>query len=412
VALLLAAGCTAPADQSPSTTPTKTSASKTGTATGSSSATTSAGTTTSGTDEPTTTLSETGTASQTTTDQAPPTQPTFDCPDGQVVEEHATHGADEALPTLAWAALKTGQRFAVVWSSTAASTGTLRFSVQGAAYSTLTETVPTKAHVFVLQGLPQDGHICFEASEGTTKAPIHAARLSNAMFAYDAQAQSYTVNLMVLVNEAGDRAEVEEGADLMARMIWDATDGWVRVGNVLVVVNDLQHHNVGYIPCFALATTPRPPCAQYWDVIFTNDASPQGAASTYRKGVRDDYAAVWMNQYHQAMPGPLSLDETGAVLTHELGHYLFDMDDLYGDNTVVTSECFDSATGISIMAGSRDATEFDDPVALCKNQPAGYTTSWELLQGEFPNVADRPAGPVKGPSGDGGAYARFDYVAI
>lgn len=410
VAALLLAGCSGPGTTS-STTKSTTKA--TSTSRTSSSGTTTVGTTTA----PGTTTSEgtTNELSNTESGTPPPppapapAKPTFACPDGPVVETFATHGSDETLPSLAWAALKTGKRFAVVWSSTAASTGTVRYSVNGGGFSTLTETVPTKAHVFVLSSLPQDGTICFEAAEGTTKAPIHAAQLSNAMFAFDEASQTYTVNMMVLADEQADLNEVRAGSDRMAQMVWDATDGWVRIGNVLVVSNDFQHHNAGYPTCAILNV---PGCTQYWDVLFTNAADPAGAASTYRKGVRDDYASVWMNQYHQAMPGPLAMDDTGAVWTHELGHYLFDMADLYGDNTVITSECYDAGTGISIMAGSREATEYDDPKAPCANQPAGYTTSWELLQGEFPKVPDRPGGPVKGPSGDGDAYARFDYAAI
>lgn len=344
---------------------------------------------------------------------APPPPGEFLCGGTPVNETYATHGTDDSLPAFAWATLKTGFRFAVVWSSETPSTGSLSYSLDDGPQRTVTETVPTRLHLLVIEGLTEGRTLCFTASMGGTTTPLHAVRTVNAMtsFVPGTPHGSYSMNFLVLSDEQGDQAEVEAGLVRYGDLLWDATDGWVRAGAVLLVQSDAVHGNVGWPTCY-LAGGITALCDNLFDVLVTNAAAPQGAASTYRQGIRDPDAAMWMNQYHQAMPGPLSLDDFGAVLTHEVGHYAFDMADLYGDNTVVTSECYDSSTGISIMAGNRDATEFDDPVTPCPNQPAGYKTSWELLQGQFQAVTSRPTGPDQGPTGNGDTFLTRTYRGV
>lgn len=328
----------------------------------------------------------------------PPTPGVFDCGGATVVEPNDTFGRDDS--GLSWAALKTGFRLAVAWSTETQTTETLRYRVgPNGQERTVTEAAPTSLHLFVLDGLDEGSWACFTAGDH----PTHAVRLVNAMTAYQPAEPHgfYTMNFLVLVNEGGDVGEVEPGLARYAQMLWDATDGWVRAGALLLVVGDYLHHNVGWPTCALSGNVPAA-CSNFYDAIVTEAANPAGAASTNRQGIRDPDLTMWMNMHWQAMPGTLSMDDFGAVLLHEAGHYAFDMDDLYGSNTVVTTECFDEATGVSIMAGSRDATEFDDPMTPCPNQPSGYTTSWELFQGQFRFVPDRPTGPVPGPSGDGG----------
>jgi len=327
-----------------------------------------------------------------------------------VVEPYDTFGSDDSLPSLAWAALKTGFRFAVAWTSESATTEQLSYSVGGGAETAVSETVPTRVHLFVLDGLPEGKTLCFRP--GGPDGPLHAVRLANAMEAYAEGVPHgvYTANYLVLVNEMGDRAEVEAGVADYANRLWDATDGWVRAGAVLIIATDAMHHNSGWSTCYLLSVD-SPACNRLFDVIFTEDAVPQGAASTYRQGVRDPDAAIWMNMHWQAVPGPVSLDAAGAVLTHETGHYLFDMDDLYGDPVVPDAQdCTDTSFDMSIMGGDRDVTEFDDEFARCSTQGSGYVPSWTLFRRQFPEVWDRPAGPDPGPSGNGGVFLQRTYL--
>ncbi len=339
----------------------------------------------------------------------------FSCPAGNVTEATETFGQDTALPGLAWAVLKSGFRFAVVWRSDAATTGSISFTVDGGAPQSRAESVSSKVHLFVVDGLKPGATLCFTATEGSTTTPLHAVRLVNAMTAFDERLGTtggYTVNYLVLVNEGGDLGEVQPGMDRYADMLWDATDGHVRAGAVLVVANDPLHHNSGWASCYVPGAS-TPACNRIFDVIFTEDALPIGAASTYRQGVTDPDAAIWMNMHFQAVPGPVTLDDTGAVLTHESGHYLFDMADLYGDPVVPDSiECDVAKYDISIMGGSRSTTEFDSVGAPCPNQGAGYVPSWDLMRGQFPRIPERLGEPDKGPEGNGGVYFRQTYSNV
>lgn len=344
------------------------------------------------------------------TEEPAPVPGVFGCDGATVVEPNDTFGRDDG--GLAWAALKTGFRVAVVWATESATTETLRYSVAGSATlaKTATESVPTSLHLFVLDGLPEGNYLCFTAGSH----PQHAVRLANAMKAFqpagpgDAHG-TYVANYLVLNNEGGDLTEVTDGLARYADLLWDATDGWVRAGALLAVSGDYLHHNSGWASCYATGFT-SPLCNRLFDVIVTEDAFAEGAASTYRKGVTDPDVAIWMNTHWQAVPGPVSNDDFGAVLVHESGHYLFDMDDLYGDPVAPDAQdCDVPELSMSIMGGGRDTTEYDDALHPCPHQPGGYVPSWTLMRGQFPEVPERDA-IDEGPSGNGGVAFVQAYV--
>lgn len=339
-----------------------------------------------------------------------PLPTTFQCPEGDVTEPFSTFGRADGPPGLAWAVLKTGFRLAVGWTTEQPSTGSLSYTVAGGSIVRVEETVPTRLHLVVVDGLPEGKDLCFQATGGTW----HGVHTVNAMTAFEPAEPhgTYTMNLMAIVNEGGDVAEVEEGMDRYASLLWDATDGWVRAGASFVVVGDYLHHNAGWPTCYILGSLPGA-CANVFDVVVTEAAVPQGAASTYRQGIRDRDAAMWMNMHWQAFPGPLSMDDFGAVLLHEVGHYAFDMDDLYGDPIVPDSQGCDMPDwSMSIMGGSRDSTEFDDEVHRCPTQGPGYVPSWTLMRGEFGEIPDRTDDPLEGPHGNGGPHFRQTFRAV
>lgn len=317
-----------------------------------------------------------------------------------------TDGAgDPALPDLAYAALKTGTRAVVAWTTPTDVAATLAYRVGDGPERVVREEVATRMHVFVLDQLPRGEMLCFVPSGGGA----HAMRLANAMHAYDGEA--YSINLLVLANEPVDLGALENGLDSFAWRLRDATDGHVRAGRILVAVADLGHHNSGWTSCyvpFSIIGASTPTCQRVVDVLFTADAYPAGAASTYKDGIADDDAAIWMNSYWQA--GAVNLgDDVGSVLMHEMGHYAFGADDLYGNG-----ECDDLAKGISVMGGSRKATEFDDEVNRCPNEAnlTAYVPTWTLAQARFPAMGDRQGVIDAGPTTPGDGYARHTFAAL
>ncbi|HET6403543.1 MAG TPA: hypothetical protein VFH78_02755 [Candidatus Thermoplasmatota archaeon] len=316
----------------------------------------------------------------------------------------ATHGAgDPALPSLVYAALKTGFRVVVAWETDAPEVGRLRYALDGGATTTVSETVPRTSHVFVIDGLPLHRSFCFTPlhADGSPAASQHAIKTRNAMNAHDGT--GYTMNLLVLANEQSALAQVEFGLDDYAELLYDSTDGHVRPGRHIILFGDLEHHNAGWVACYLVTA---PGCTQWYDVIFTNDAAPQGAASTYLDGIQNRRAAIWMNWYWQA--GLVNLgDEVGNVLMHEVGHYAFGMLDLYGGSL----NCWDAQKGLSIMGASRSATEFDDEINRCPDEPtiSNYAPSYPRLRARFPLVPDRQGVIDEGPFGVGPQYARHTF---
>lgn len=316
----------------------------------------------------------------------------------------ATYG--EGPDGLVFAALKTGFRAVVAWESVDPVRSRLSWSVDGGPERTMEEATARTAHAFVLDGLPVGRSLCFTAGDGVPRA----LRLANAMNAHDGEA--YVLNLLVLANEPVETRALRAGLVDYAARLNDATDGEVRPGKIVVLLQDVEYHNSGWTSCFLASQvvtllSASPSCRRVVDVIFTADAAPQGAASTYKDAIQQPDEAIWMNLYHQA--GIVSTgDDVGAVLNHEMGHYAFGAMDLYGAVTGTDgTDCWSAATGISVMGGERGATEFDDEVNRCPNEAvlAGYVPTWTLLRERFPLVPDRGGVIDAGPAGPGAAYS-------
>ncbi|HLF16560.1 MAG TPA: hypothetical protein VI796_03910, partial [Candidatus Thermoplasmatota archaeon] len=104
--------------------------------------------------------------------------------------------------------------------------------------------------------------------------------------------------------------------------------------------------------------------------------------------------------------------EVGSVLTHELGHYAFGMQDMYTD-LGTGPDCYDAGTSVSVMGSNRDATEYDDEVNRCPNESllSGYEPAWTSLRQRFDAVPDRTGPPDPGPEGDGGRFQLSTFDA-
>lgn len=319
-----------------------------------------------------------------------------------------TSGAgDPQLPSLVYASLKTGFRGVVIWETEEPEIGRLRFSLNGGATSTRSETVPRTVHVFLLDNLPIGRALCFTPlrEDGTpATASPQAFLTANAMNAHDGT--GYTMNLLVLLNEQSALGEIEYAMDAFAERLYDSTDGSVRAGRIILLAGDYENHNAGWMPCVTINTVG---CRGWYDVIFTNDADPRGAASTYLDGIQSRTQAIYMNWYNQG--GLVNTgDDVGSVLMHEMGHYAFGALDLYGG----PENCWDPAKDLSIMGASRAATEFDDEINRCPDESsiAVYDPTYPRLRTRFPLVPDRQGIIDEGPHGTGPGYARDTFEVV
>lgn len=335
------------------------------------------------------------------------------CRSWDASEGASTFGAgDAAIPDLTWAALKTGFRLALTWSSEEAAVPSVDLATpDGQAYRVATAGAPGTRHVVVLDDVPEGGVVCFrvrhEGAGGVTESAWHAVLARNAMTAFDPVEGTYTMNLLAYVEQAAtDRAELELAFHSFARKLWDATDGHVRAGAIILVAGDAREHNSGFFSCelshLAVDLT-TPTCHRQFDVVFSHDGLPNAAAHTSPDGIKRPFDTMTMiNTWERPGMGLGTWEhEVSSVLLHEVGHYAFGAQDLY-----VAGNCYDTRFDISVMGSSRDATEFDDEFARCPNEHRlpGYVPSWTLLRERFPEVPERPAGPAPGPEGDGGAF--------
>ena len=313
----------------------------------------------------------------------------------------ATSGATES--GLVFAALKTGFRAVVAWSTPEPTIANLTYSLDGGESATVSEATPRTQHAFVLDGLPTGASLCFTAPG---HAP-HAVRLANAWNAQEADG-SYTTNLLVVANtQVTQRAVLEGSLPLFGGILRDMTDGHLRAGRVVVLYGDAERERSLYTCLSSSCTVPA--CDQAADVYYTYGACPNGAACANLLGIDDPYSHIWMSSVWQAN-AVLSIDDEASVLAHEMGHYLFGADDQYTSQTVSTGEdldCYDPALDLSVMSATRGTTELDDAIHRCPNEPlmtGGYLPSWESLRSAFPSVPAR-ASIDEGPHGAGDAFA-------
>ena len=322
----------------------------------------------------------------------------------------ATSGAGDAVfPDLTWAAVKTGFRLVVAWTTPEPSLAQVRVSVGDSAFL-LRDPIERRAHAFVLDELPIGRVLCFEpATQGATGG-THAVRLANAMHAREPDGR-YTINLLVLGTEAGnDIAQLEAAHAEASSRLRDATDGHVELGRVVTLVGDPTNHDSGLVTCgyaLLLVEGRAPSCDRVFDVIWTYETNPAQAAGTNLDAISKRHLPIYMNNVWEVALASGTPQEAGGTLAHEMGHYAFGMVDLYGG-----VPCEDARFRISLMADSRTATEFDDGFARCPGRSAssGYVPSWTYLRQRFHAIPDRPAGPLFGPVGVGASYAHTTFL--
>lgn len=320
----------------------------------------------------------------------------------------ATSGEGAELDGLVFAALKTGFRAVVAWSTAEPVAASLAYSLDAGEASMVAEPTPRLQHVFVLDGLPEGATLCFTPSAGEA----HAIRLANAMTDIDPDTGVYTANLLLVANtQITQRADLEGSLPRFARILHDMTDGHVRAGKLILVYADLEKHHSGVESCYGLVVVRGPGCSHAMDVVYTYDSCAGGSACTTLLGVKDAHYHVWMSSVWQSN-AVAPIDDSGAVLAHEMGHYLLGALDVYGA-LLSGNDCWDPALGLSIMGGGRDATELDDATSRCPNEVflQEYVPSWTLFRAAYPTVPERSAIDA-GPQGDGEAYSLHVFETL
>lgn len=340
--------------------------------------------------------------------KAPPQPDAVAC-DGRAPDyPRPTYGkGDPAIPSLTWAVLKTGFRVVVAWQSSMEVVGLLRYQAGAGNWEEVEDPLARRTHVFVIDHQPVGEAFCFQAKEGTSVASqVHSVQLINAMKAFDPVSRTYSVNLLTVANLEFDRSGVEQAHRRFAELLWDATDGRVRAGALIILYDDFDRPSViqggaGFAP-FGFAH----------DVIFQHD-DPRYGGYTTRDGIQERTGFMVVNQFEREPVLEEFAIPAGFVIMHEFGHYGFGAMDLYGD-ALTEPNCYDARTGISVMGNDERASEFDDENNRCPNESviSGYVPSWNKIRERYPEIPARQGLPDPGPGGDGGLVqlATFDLV--
>ncbi|HLF16169.1 MAG TPA: PKD domain-containing protein, partial [Candidatus Thermoplasmatota archaeon] len=254
-------------------------------------------------------------------------------------------------------------------------------------------------------------------------SPIQSFVLGNAMQS-DTHDDAYEVNLVVALDSEALPSDVPadlglkdlvEGIDIFAERVWDYTDGYLRIGEVLLMdrVNSYPTGPVDDVEGAAgpvcVPATIQQNGAQYSrslpDVII--ETVPPFDSHTKKNAVGPPMITNYCYGAYLGREGwlyanPWTPEDLGAVLAHEFGHYALNLDDLYrtqlpGDKGATCWEGTGGPPGgggnwdISVMHngfrwdGERwVGSELDSLQTPCSW--GGATPSWTLFNEWYPEV--------------------------
>ena len=302
---------------------------------------------------------------------------------------------------------KTGFRTVVTWQAASPAVGIVRWGTSPTQLTNVTtvETgLPDRAQVAVIDGLKPGTTYWYQVEDrltGQKSTPI-AARAGNAYTNWNGK--TYTINLLVQLDSPslpdsipGDQAvgDLARAVDVMAERVWDATDGFVRLGKVLVMDTNTDYAaNVPFGPgvvcppgggvADALIETTLPFDSHTW-----TPWSIDSRCTMFYLGRQGQLlVSRWRDELH-----------TGYVATHELSHYAFNAPDLYGGpdcwNPDWDGSLMHNTGGYNEDEGRWEGTELDRNEQLTPCEMGGEPYSWDQLRERYQNVPLRAAGPIQ-----------------
>ncbi|MFZ6005661.1 MAG: hypothetical protein ACOYXM_17185 [Actinomycetota bacterium] len=218
----------------------------------------------------------------------------------------------------------------------------------------------------------------------------------------------YTIDLLVQLDSQSlpadtpsDQAldDLAEGVNVFAERLYDAMDGYARVGNVLIT--DTNVSGLGATPGVLVVHQPGSCDApgNMADVLVTT-AVPFDS-HTFHYAIDEPCTPFYLGRFGQlVVPWEDDL-HLGAVATHEMMHYAFGAPDLYGTGDITGTEsggCRNLAWDGSVMHNSGgwsgdhwELTELDSDPTLTPCDHAGEPYTWDEVQSRYDAIPDRSA---------------------
>ena len=341
----------------------------------------------------------------------------------------AAWAADAQVTFLQTAAFATkpGFRGGFAWTASEAVTGVVRY---GESPTALTQTVsavpgaPDTAQIAVVSNLERGKTYYWQVEDTLTgaKSPVKSLVAENAYTSWNGEV--YTINMLLQLDLDSlppeiphDLAlqDIADGMNIFAERLYDALDGYARLGKVIVTDTNLDYavnepfgDPLGGAACDGENTTVAAVIVQTtvpFDSHTWSGWAIDNPCIGFYVGRIGQLVVPWEDELH-----------FGAVAAHELMHYAFNAPDLYTVEGPVTVDCRNLDWDGSLMhntggfIGKWELTELDRNPTLTPCFHGNEPWSWDVLRTRYTDVPLNPEGPIQNmfdleakghPDGDG-----------
>ncbi|HVF12087.1 MAG TPA: hypothetical protein VNA87_03280, partial [Actinomycetota bacterium] len=263
-------------------------------------------------------------------------------------------------------ATKIGFRGVFSWEASQPVLARVHYGTNPAALTLATKpTSPDLAGMSIADGLVLGSTYYWQVEDLITgeRSEIKSFKAANAYNAWDPVTSSYTINLLVQIDAQSlppevphdmALANVAQGMNIFGERLYDASDGFVRLGEVLVTDTNLDY--AANLP--NPVSQPPPVCAEgnFADVLVTT-AVPFDSHTYSGYQIARPCTSFYVGRIGQLVVpwgsnGSAEDLHFGYVSTHELFHYAFNAPDLYNVahvNTPRISGCWNLDWDGSLM---------------------------------------------------------------
>jgi hypothetical protein len=350
-------------------------------------------------------------------------------PIGTSADETVEPAPGGPFTELAGFATKTGYRGVFTWSASAPVAGSVHLGTSPETLDTVVAApgAPDTAQMVITDGLEVGATYYWKVVDQLSGEESGVGRFT-AVNAYTewhddddpATRDTYEIDMLVQLDTEdldesasesvpGDLAlkELAQGMSVFAERVYDATDGYVRIGDVLVTDTNTDYAtNIPFGPQHAVnwdgIGIPRPPCVPGTNLadVLVQTSVPADSHTFEGFAIADPCTSFyvgrmgWLRIPSYAWRGDLDFAGTAA---HELSHYALNAPDLYLLNS--DADCRNTAWDGSLMhnttgysGGRWWMTELDRNQTLTPCEHGTQPWSWDEMRARYQNIPE-PVAP-------------------
>ena len=321
-------------------------------------------------------------------------------------------GAQQSSPftrTIGFAT-KTGFRGVFAWQASQPVIGVVHYGLSPASLTQTASPIPGAPDTAGMAiGTLIRGNTYYFQVEDTLTGERSAISSFQATNAYnDWNGSIYTIDLLVQLDLnslppeiPNDQAlsDIAAGINVFAERLYDAMDGYARLGKVIVTDTNLDY--AVNVPAQAVPLCPAPE-ANLSDILVMTTV-PFDSHTFGGFAIDNPCTNIYLGRIGQlVVPWEDDL-HFGYTTTHEMLHYGFNAPDLYFEGTAeepVPADCRNLAWDGSIMhhtggfTGKWELTELDRNPTLTPCDHGSLPWSWDQLRVRYTNVPLNPDGPI------------------